>query len=189
MQHSIPTPKQKYSPLLRSIISTPVFILTVIFTSFQTVSHPVNIRGHLKKNPADTSAEINAVTVFVKGDDKKLAEAITDDKGDFEISFAAGEEKTFDFFCTSAAIDTLLIASFKHFESDTPEITFLIPGERKKNLFGKIICPKCKKADKVYTIVYNGSGNDKGKAAEEKEERPSPGKPAKYYCERDKVEF
>lgn len=185
MQHSIPTPKQKYSPPLRSIILIPVFILSVTITGFQMISLPVTIRGHLKKNPADTSADINAVTIFVKGDDKKLAEAITNDKGDFEIGFTAGEEKSFDFYCTSAVIDTLLIASFKHFESDTPEITFLIPGERKKNLFGKIICPKCKKADKVYTIVYNGTE----KAASEKEEQPATGKPAKYYCERDKVEF
>lgn len=188
MQCPVPTSKQQYLSSFYRIIFTLAFILPVI-TSFKLASHPVNIKGHLKKNPADTSADINAVTVFVKADDKKLAEAVTNDKGDFEMSFTAGDEKSFDFYCSAAGIDTLLIASFKHFESDTPEITFFIPGERKKNLLGKIICPKCKKADKVYTIVYEGSGSDKWKAADEKEERPSPGKPAKYYCERDKVEF
>jgi len=76
-----------------------------------------------------------------------------------------------------------------------------IPVQQRKNIFGRIICPKCGKADKVYKIsygmpqyiktnisprgdttysrIYNGyyyAGTDVTGVA-------------KYHCERDKIEF
>ena len=59
----------------------------------------------MKKNPKDTSAFIQSVLVFVKGDNKVLAKTLTDDKGDFTITFTPKNEKSFDFYCTGLGID------------------------------------------------------------------------------------
>ena len=112
----------------------------------------------------------------------------------------ANKEKSFDFFCYGVGVDTMLIASVTTFESDTPEMTFFIPTIPKTNTLGKIFCPKCKRTDKVYKIRYgdnptyvrhiNASGNTtysplyKGTYQEDCTERP-----AKYYCDRDKIKF
>jgi len=93
-----------------------------------------------------------------------------------------------------------LLASIREFDSNNPELTFYIPGQPRRNAFGKVICPKCKKADKVYEIEYGDnpitvrnislSGDTtysplyKGKYYQECLVRP-----AKYYCDRDKVKF
>jgi len=185
------TAQNNYSAF-RSIFLIPLFLLFIIGSSFNWLKLPVVITGHLKKNPSAASAHTNGVTVFVKADDKKLAETVTDSKGNFTLSITPGNEKSFDFFCTAADIDTLLIASFTRFESDTPEVTLYVPGIHKKNLLGKVICPKCKKADQVYDIVYTGKkglGSEGVAASKQPSEAATSNKLAKFYCERDKVEF
>jgi len=95
---------------------------------------PITITGHLKKNPKDTSAFIQNVVVLVKGDNKILSKTLTDNKGDFTITFTPKNEKSFDFYCTGLGIDTLLLSSVTTFESDTPEMSFYIPVQHKKTL-------------------------------------------------------
>jgi len=179
-------------------IST-IFVSTLFF-GFRSLTYPVEITGHIKKNPKDTSAYVEHLTVFVKGGRKILAKALTDDKGNFRLSFTPMKEKSFDFFCTGIGIDTLLIESVTTFDSDEVEMTFYVPGKVKTNALGKVICPKCKRTDKVYEIQYgdnpisvrhiSSSGDTtysriyKGKYYEDCEVRP-----AKYYCDRDKIKF
>ena len=175
-------------------------LIVVIFFGFKPLTNQVYITGHIKQNPKDTSAFVSHIIVFVKGDNKVLAKAVTDDNGNFDLSFTPNKEKSFDFFCYGVGVDTMLIASVTTFESDTPEMTFFIPTIPKTNTLGKIFCPKCKRTDKVYKIKYgdnptyvrhiNASGNTtysplyKGTYQEDCTERP-----AKYYCDRDKIKF
>jgi len=146
------------------------------------------------------SIDVGLLTVFIKGDGKVLAEAITDDNGNFKIVFTPMKEKSFDFFCTGIGIDTLLIASITTFDSDEIEMTFDIPAKVNRNALGKVICPKCKRTDKVYEIEYGDapvttvhiskSGDTtysaiyKGKYQESCITRL-----AKYYCDRDRIKF
>ena len=155
------------------------------------------------KNPVDSSAYTNGIIVFVKGDNKILAKTVTNNKGDFTITFTPKNEKSFDFYCAGLGIDTLLISSVTSFESDTPEMTFYIPGIRKKTALGKTTCPKCKKADKVYKIVYSDGipdHFDDDIKVHKQNENPNiiDGEyyagtcivgVAKFYCDRDKAEF
>ena len=160
----------------------------------------MTITGHLKKNPKNNSAFVDKVFVFVKGDNKILAKVLTDEKGDFKITFIPQQEKSFDFYCTGLGIDTLLIASVTTFESETPEMTFYIPGEPKRNAFGKILCPICKRADKVYKIHYGDAPVVTRYISKAGDTTYSPiykgtyqegciVGPASYYCERDKAKF
>ena len=179
---------------------TLIIIIATFLWAGRSADLPVTIKGHLRKNPSDTSAYIEGITIFVKGNNKVLAKAVTDLKGNFSLIFTPKKEKSFDFYCTGLGIDTLLMSSVTTFERDTPEMTFYIPGEYGQNAFGEIICPKCKGTDKVYKIkygiapvvtrhisksgdttyswIYNGTYQE-----------GCTGGPAKYYCDRDKVKF
>ena len=181
-----------------------IYISTIFFATlclgFRLLTNPVTISGHLKKNPKDTSAYVDGLLVFVKGDNKILAKTFSDNKGDFEITFTPNQEKSFDFYCTGLGIDTLLIASVTTFESDTPEMTFYIPGQLRRNVLGKVICPVCKRTDKVYKIRHSDAPVSTMRISKSGDTTYSPiykgkyqagclGEPATYYCDRDKVKF
>lgn len=185
---------------MRLVIHILILFVIILCGGFRQASLPVTITGHLRKNPLDTSAYTSGVVVFVKGDNKLLAKAQTDDKGDFVITFTPETEKSFDFYCTGIGIDTLLLSSVTRFESDTPEMTFFIPGQPGRNNSGQTICPKCKRADKVYKIQYGIAPVMTRRISESGDTTYSPlykgtyqascnAGPAKYYCDRDKVKF
>jgi hypothetical protein len=139
---------------LKRYLSILIFSALTIFLSFKSLTNPIYISGHLKKNPTDSSAYISPLDIFVLGDNKLLAKATTGKNGEFKLTFTPANEKTFDFYCVGMGVDTMLLSSIKSFASDTPDISFYIPGRQKRNIQGKIICPKCEKADKVYVIRY-----------------------------------
>jgi len=183
-----------------------IYISTILFATFllgfKLLTNPVHITGHLKRNPKDTSAYVEGITIILKGDNKILAKTFTDRHGNFELTFTPEKEKSFDFYCYGLAVDTLLIASVRTFESDTPDLTFYIPGIVKKSFMGQALCPKCKKADKVYKIRYGDALPVVSRQISENGDTTlsrivnghyNAGSCivgiATYYCDRDKVEF
>jgi hypothetical protein len=189
-----------FKQILRFTIYISTILIATLVLGFRLLTNPVFITGHLKTTSKDTSAYTEGVLIFVKGDNKILAKAITDNKGDFEISFTPNKEKSFDFYCTGLGIDTLLITSLTRFESDMPEMTFYIPGLVKRNTFGKVICPKCKRTDKVYKIRHSDAPVSTILISESGDTTYSPiykgkyqagclGGAATHYCDRDKLQF
>ena len=136
-----------FKQTLRLTIYISTIIAATLLLGFRLLTNPVHITGHLKRNPTDTSAYVEGIAVIVKGDNRILAKTFTDRQGNFELTFTPEKEKSFDFYCYGLAIDTLLIASVRTFESDTPDFTFYIPGIVKKNFLGQTLCPKCKKTE------------------------------------------
>jgi hypothetical protein len=176
-----------------------IFIGT-LFLSFKPLTNPVFIKGQVKRNPKENSGYVEYVAVFVKGGNKVLAKTVTDDKGNFELSFTPEKENSFDFFCNAVGIDTMLLASIKAFESDTAEMTFFIPREPKRNKLGRVVCPKCNRPDMVYKIVYGDNPIVVRHISNSGDTTYSPlykgtyqesctVQPARYYCDRDKVKF
>jgi len=121
---------------------------------FSNSTNPIYITGYLKNGSTDTSLSLSSIPIIVKGDGKTLARARTNKKGVFEVSFVPGKEKSFDFFAITDSFDTILLASVKIFENDTPTMTFFLPAKAKRNAFGQTLCPKCKKTDKTFKIAY-----------------------------------
>lgn len=178
-----------------------VLSMGILLAGFEHATHPIHITGHLYKNGADSSTINTAnLIVFVKGDKKILAKGLTDDKGDFTLTFTPKNEKTFDFYCSGLGTDTMLLSSISFFESDTPDIKFYLPGKHQYNKAGKVICPKCKKTKTVYTIKYSSSPvltryiNKSGDTSYSRihkgtyQESCIAG-PARFYCSLDKVKF
>ena len=191
-----------FKQTLRLIIYISTILLATLLLGFKLSTNPVHITGHLKRNPKDTSAYVEGISVIVKSDNKILAQTFTDRQGNFELKFTPVNEKSFDFYCYGLAVDTLLIASIRTFESDTPDLTFYIPGITKKNFLGQTLCLKCKKGDKVYKIRYgdvlpvvarqiseNGDTTFSRIVNGHYNAGSCIGGVATYYCDRDKVEF
>jgi hypothetical protein len=189
-----------YATFMRAILTIAAILLIAFLYGFTKLTNPVVIKGHIRKNPKQEAGYVEYITVFVKGGEKVLAKTITDTKGDFELTFTPVNEKSFDFYCAGVGIDTMLVATVERFVSDNSDMTFYLPAEPAKSKIGKVLCPKCKRADKVFKIVYgdnpivvqniSASGDTtysplyKGKYYETCTERP-----AKYYCDRDKIKF
>jgi hypothetical protein len=177
-------------------------LVAALLLGFNRLTNPVHITGHLKRNPKDTSAYGQGFTVIIKGSNKVLAHTFADRQGNFKVTITPAQEKSFDFFICSVAVDTMLISSFKAFDSDTPEMTFYIPALRKKNFLGQMLCPKCNKANKVYKIEY-GDGIPMGTQIISETGDTTYStivnghyyagtcvvNMATYYCDRDKVKF
>jgi hypothetical protein len=86
---------------MRVLAAISFFILTSFIKVVNPGTSPVNIKGHIKPNPEDTSWGIKDLCIFVKGGNKVLAKAVTNTNGDFKISFTPKDEVGFDFYCTS----------------------------------------------------------------------------------------
>ena len=169
---------------------------------FRTAINPVYITGYIKRGFSDTSISLSQIPIIVKGDNKLLAKALTNKNGVFEVSFAPDKEKSFDFFAAYMGFDTILIASVKMFESDTPSMTFLLPAKPKRNTLGQVVCLKCRKADKTYKIRYGDAlPTSERQILENGDTVYSPivdghynaghcvAGLARYYCDRDKIRF
>ena len=191
-----------FKQTLRLTIYISTILVATLLLGFNLLTNSVHVTGHLKRNPKDTSAYVEVIAIIVKGDNKILAKAFTDRNGNFELKFTPDKEKSFDFYCFGLAVDTLLIASVRTFESNTPDLTFYIPGITKKNFLGQTLCLKCKKADKVYKIRYGDalpvisrkvSVNGDITYSRIVDRHYNAGScivgVATYYCNRDKVEF
>ena len=191
-----------FKQTVRFIIYISTILLATLLLGFKFLINPLHITGHLKRNPKDTSAYVGGISVIVKGGNKILAQTFTDKQGNFELKFTPDKAKSFDFYCYGLAVDTLLIASVQTFESDTPDLTFYIPGITKKNFLAQTLCPKCKKGDKVYKIRYGDALAVLARQISENGDTTFSrivnghynagsciGGVATYYCDRDKVQF
>ena len=184
----------------------PLIVISIIITcflasAFRHYTNPVYITGHIRRNSSQPFFFKFPTSIIVKNCNKIIAKGLTDDKGDFTLSFTAPKENSLDFFCSGVGIDTFLLESFIGFDNDTPEMTLYLPAQPLKDSLGKVICPKCKKADKVYPIDYgdsfitrhiNQTGDTTYKVAVINGRYQRGGcktQPAQYYCDRDGIKF
>jgi hypothetical protein len=181
---------------------TIVFLIFITISSLKPWTNPIYITGHLKSNHIDTAIHLEKLYLVVKGDKKVLAKTKILKSGKFEMSFTPRTEVSFDFYCVGIGVDTIMIASVTSFVSDTPDVTFYLPARTKKNTAGQVVCLKCNKSDKIYSISYsdhqpitknylNSAGAIMQSIAVNKDFTNDRNyyKLATKYCDRDKVEF
>jgi hypothetical protein len=132
-------------------------------------TNPIYVTGRLKIHGHEKRKCV--FEIIVKGGAKIVAKATADTSGKFELSFTPADEKYFDFFYIDShhANDTIYLKSYNEFESDKLEVTFytfkgIVPVDDDDH----VICPKCKKSDKVTAIETL---------------------PGYYYCSGDKIKF
>jgi hypothetical protein len=57
---------------MRLFLTIALTFLTALFCGFRPLKLPVDITGHIKRNPKDTSVYVGLLTTFVRGDKKIL---------------------------------------------------------------------------------------------------------------------
>lgn len=131
------------------------FLIPILFflTSFVALTIQVYFSGEISsKNPAINS-QIIGLHLFVKADNKIIAKTEIDTTKNYSINFSPIGQRSFDFFITGIGVDTMLLRSYKNFQSDIIIWNIELPIKYKK-VFGKVVCPKCNRTELVYPIIY-----------------------------------
>jgi hypothetical protein len=175
-----------------------IILIGIMVVAFNIPTDSIFLSGQLIQNPKNNLAYIQYLTVFIKSNNKILGKTISNANGIFSLTVNSKVIKSFDIFCTGVGMDTLFLASCNTFKSDTLKLTLITPPEYKKNFFGKIICPKCKKADMTIPIIYGESvvvekiekdGNETTNEDDAFNAGTCVEMPARYFCKRDKIKF
>jgi hypothetical protein len=173
----------------------------LLATSFKEPTNELHISGKVYSDKKDLNGQLVGLHLLVIADNKLVAQTFTIEGGHYELTFTPTNQKSFDFFIASIGIDTSLLKSFEAFQSNVMTCDFKFPPSYRKHL-GQIICPKCRRTDKVYPIIYgwgqiserkivNGDTiysnivDKKYYAGTCVSSNLSP----KYFCNRDKVKF
>lgn len=177
----------------------PILIVTT-FLSFKYVQNLVTIYGQL--NPENSKTNIYGLKILAKSKNNILGEAFTDSVGKFKLTLIPESTDKIDLFCTGIKDDTIFLKRIDNLKTNSLKKTFSLPTAYKLNLIGKVICPICKKADKVLPLVYLNTNpavitgiktTEKGEIitgnAIFKQEKYIPIELSKYSCQRDKIKF
>lgn len=102
--------------------------IAILFVYLFNLTTTLYITGHLKNDPTNKKVfPIANREVIVKANKKVIAKSKSDKNGNFDISFNADsyDTRSFDFYVINKT-DTIFLKSYTQFESDTPELTFLV---------------------------------------------------------------
>jgi len=179
-------------------------LVIFILLSFKSSIETVYVFGKLYPKKSET--KLSGLKIFIKNNDQIISETTTDSFGNFKLIMDLKEEKEWNIFCSGIGNDTLFLKRITEINNDTLNLKISIPIKYKRKLFGKIICPICKKTDSVFKMFYintnprtltNGKmiKTDKGemlqlpKKEKFKQEKYIPIEISKYSCERDNIHF
>ena len=155
----------------------------------------------VSKNPEQY--QVDHVSIIIKTDNRPLDTVITNSKGEFFISLAKGNLKDIDILYSGIGFGTVYLKHINNIILDTTNLDIPIPIQYKKNIFGKAHCPKCGKADMTYKISYgeapiyslqlSESGDTMSSAIYRGKYQAgtciSSAQSARWYCDRNKIEF
>jgi hypothetical protein len=162
--------------LVKYYLSIPVLTFSVLLFGYIQFTKPIHLNGRLENAGG---SPFGSLPVFIKTDKEILGKTITDENGNFQLSFAINGKNTTDLYFVLT--DTLLITSFTSFQKDTMALSLIIPI-RKRNTMAQIICPKCEKSDKVRKFDYAGHNSDTAYLNTVRLANL-------YFCDRDQVKF
>lgn len=179
----------------------PLFFLLLLIAGFMPPAGLSSFHGVIIANPKIASRSVPpTLTVVLNGNGRMLAKTTAGSGGSFTISFPPGKDSVYDFSCTTGGPDTLFLKSVTGTGTESAPLTMLYPCEPDTTASGDIICPKCRKEDQVYPVVYGDPiiitrhFDTAGKISYEQTPKTpapvdSPMHAARYYCRRDKITF
>lgn len=105
--------------------------LTILIYTLLIFSTTLYVKGHLKNDPSNKKTfNVSTRQIIVKADNKIIAKSKTDKKGNFDTHFTVDmmDTRTFNFYVIDKT-DTIFLKGLKEFESDTPDLTFLVKSK------------------------------------------------------------
>jgi hypothetical protein len=174
-------------------------ILTALLLGFITPKKETIFIGTV--NTDNKNNDKNLGFIEFKIDTVLIAREIIQEDRTFKISVTA--DKEIDIYFRGISARDSYIQTIKPTEKDTIFLSIKVPRDYKKH-FGKVVCPKCDKHNKVVPIVYGFIGTISVRHIDRKGDTtyiPRNKKKyfdggcnisdigPKYYCERDKIKF
>lgn len=177
-----------------------LILITLILLSFKYGQNSVKIYGELK--PKKSGINVCRLKILAKSNDVILAETLTDTFGKFKLILIPKTNDKINFYCTGIGNDTIFLRRIVNLQTNSLKLDFSLPVKYKLNSKGKVICPICKKVDKVFKLVYLNTNpfivvgakeTDKGEIIMEnvkyEQEKYIPIELSRYSCKRDSIKF
>jgi len=101
-------------------------LFELILVGFTKITVTFELTGRLK-NGAGNHQRVGNIPVFVRGYSEVLDQDTTNSKGIFHLTWNESRGKYFYFYCIVKK-DTILLAKKYRFESDQPDLTFILPA-------------------------------------------------------------
>lgn len=184
--------------ILLKVIS--LILIATILLNFTYGQNSLKIYGELK--PKKSEINVSRLKILVKTNNLILAETLTDSLGKFKLVFIPKNNNEIDFYYTGIGNDTIFLKRIINIQTDSLNLSFSLPIKYKLNLKGKVVCPICKKADKVFKIIYLNTNPYIAVGAKEidnglydmsnvdlKQEKYTPVELSRYSCKRDNIKF
>jgi hypothetical protein len=177
-------------------------ILALTFFAFTSKSDKV-ITGKIYSSDNPQFYSVENIFVILRSDNKPFDTVRTNNNGVFSAVIPISKQRNIDILYSDIGLGTVYLKFIKQLSADTTKLEFDLANKYKKNIFGKAICPKCDKTNKVYKIsygmapVYAMTINDNGdttyspihNGVYEAGTCVSSRQSAQWYCDRDKIEF
>ena len=177
-------------------------ILTLTLFAFTSKSDKVII-GKIYSSDHPQFYSVENIFVILRSDNKPFDTVRTNDKGEFSANIPSDKRNKIDILYSGIGFGTIYLRHIKQLSADTTNLQIDIANDYKRNIFGTAVCPKCNKTNQVYKIhygdapVYTFRVNDNGDTSYspihngvyEAGTCVSSAQSARWYCDRDKIEF
>jgi hypothetical protein len=176
-------------------------ILALTLLAFTSESKKV-ISGRIYSSENPQYYSIENISVILRSNNIAFDTVRTNEKGEFSATIPKGKDANIDVLYSGIGFGTVYLQHIKQLIADTTTLQIDLAAKYKKNLFKTAVCPKCRKADRVYKIrygdapVYTVRTNDGDTAYSpihngvyEAGTCVSVAQSAEWYCDRDKIQF
>jgi hypothetical protein len=177
----------------------PALFLTLAFSNKSNRK----ITGKLYSSENPQFYAVENIFVILRSDNKAFDTVWTNDKGEFSAVIPSDKQNSIDILYSGIGFGTVYLRFIKQLSQDTTNLQIDVINTYRKNTFGTAICPKCTKTNQVYKIRYGDAPvytlliNDKGdttyspihNGVYEAGSCVSSAQSARWYCNRDKIEF
>ncbi len=178
-------------------------LLALTILAFTTTKSDKIITGKIYSSENPKFYSVGNILVILRCDNNPFDSVWTNDKGEFSAIIPSDKQKGIDILYSGIGFGTIYLKHLKELSADTTNLEIDIINTYKKNIFGKAICPKCNKSNRVYKIrygdapIYTFKINSHGDTTYSRIRNGvyqagtcvSTAQSPSWYCDRDKIEF
>lgn len=179
-----------------------ITILVITLLAFTSKSDKV-LTGRIYSTSNPQFYSIENIFVIVRSNNVAFDTVRTNERGEFLAIIPVDKENNIDVLYSGVGFGTVYLRNIKQLSTDTTNLQIDLTAKYKKNIFGAAVCPKCRKADRVYKIRYGDAPVSTRHISDHGDTTYSPihkgiyeagtcvsvAQSAQWYCDRDKIQF
>jgi hypothetical protein len=177
-------------------------ISALILLAFTSKSGKV-LSGRIYSTDNPQHYSVENIFVILRSNNIAFDTVRTNDNGQFSATIPESKQNNIDVLYSGIGFGTVYLQHIRRLDDDTTNLQIDLAARYKKNIFGIVICPKCRRPDQVYKIhygdapVYTVRTDDNGNKTYSPFHNGvyqagtcvSTAQSARWYCDRDQIEF